>query len=97
MATKGRAVTNREATLGLRDWDRRTADPSALGMTNRKGWWVRGERRYERAVWLVVQGNDAFSFSDRPLHTIALPFLSSRFGAKREERDLRFLSLATKA
>jgi hypothetical protein len=45
MATKGRVVAKREATLGLRDWDRRTAGPSAtLGMTNRKGWWVRGER-----------------------------------------------------
>jgi hypothetical protein len=35
---KGRAVQERAATLGLRDWDGRTADPSAsLGMTNRRG------------------------------------------------------------
>jgi hypothetical protein len=82
VVTKGRAVSKgRAATLGLWDWDRRTADPLRspgfpveiggvgefyapflkekgahaavssvawqeirVGMTNRKGWWVRGER-----------------------------------------------------
>jgi hypothetical protein len=89
---KGRA-----ATLGLRDWDGRTADPSAppdflsrvaasvkgmwfslrrttyvvadesgevgnpgsLGMTNRKWWWVRGERLPNRNIFMLMCGPQA--------------------------------------
>jgi hypothetical protein len=89
---KGRAVT-----LGLRDGDGRTADPSAppdflsrvaasvncmwfslrrttyvvagesgevgnpgtLGMTNRKGWRVRGERLRNRNIFITIGGPQA--------------------------------------
>ena len=54
---KGRAVT-----LGLRDWDGRTADPSAaLGMTERGGWWVRGERLPNRNIFILIGGPQAHS------------------------------------
>jgi hypothetical protein len=53
----------RAATLGLRDWDGRTADPSAtLGMTKERvvG---RGERLPNRNIFILISGPQAHDHS----------------------------------